>query len=74
MGVIVKDMEKPENCLKCPMQFGGWCYVAPPEIDERVTPTVDEAWEQGIKRLVHRMGCPDQNGVPLSHSRRNTAI
>lgn len=29
------------------MQFGGWCYVSPPEIDERVAPTVDEAVEQG---------------------------
>jgi hypothetical protein len=37
----------PENCIKCPLQFGGWCYAAPPEIDERVAPTVDEAVEQG---------------------------
>ncbi len=47
MSVVVKGMDMPENCLKCPMQFGGWCYVAPPEIDERVAPTVDEAAEQG---------------------------
>ena len=47
MSVIVKGMEMPENCLKCPMQFGGWCYAAPPEIDERVAPTVDEAVEKG---------------------------
>lgn len=47
MSVVVRGMEMPENCLKCPMQFGGWCYAAPPEIDERVAPTVDEAVEKG---------------------------
>lgn len=47
MSVVVKWMRMPENCIKCPLQFGGWCYVAPPEIDERVAPTVDEAVEQG---------------------------
>lgn len=45
--IAIKDFKMPENCLRCPMQFGGWCYVSPPEVDERVTPTVDEAWEQG---------------------------
>lgn len=47
MSVVVRGMEMPENCIACPMQFGGWCYVAPPDIDERVAPTVDEAAEQG---------------------------
>ena len=47
MSVLIKGMKMPENCIKCPMQFGGWCYAAPPEIDERVAPTVDEAAEQG---------------------------
>ena len=48
MSIIVKGIKMPENCLKCPMQFGGFCSVQPPEIDEaRVAPTVDEAWEQG---------------------------
>ncbi len=47
MSVLIKGFKIPENCIKCPMQFGGFCYVAPPEIDERVAPTVDEAWEQG---------------------------
>jgi hypothetical protein len=47
MGVYIKGMRMPENCIKCPLQFGGWCYVSPPEIDERVAPTVDEAVEQG---------------------------
>lgn len=45
--IAIKGFEMPENCLRCPMQFGGWCYVSPPEVDERVAPTVDEAWEQG---------------------------
>lgn len=47
MSVLIKGMKMPENCIKCPMQFGGWCYAAPPEIDERVAPTVDEAVEKG---------------------------
>ena len=47
MSVLIKDMNMPENCIECPMQYGGWCYVAPEEIDERVAPTVAEAWEQG---------------------------
>ena len=47
MSVVVKGMRIPENCIRCPMQFGGWCYVAPSEIDERVAPTVDEAVEKG---------------------------
>jgi hypothetical protein len=46
-SIIVKGMQIPENCIKCPLQFGGWCYAAPPEIDERVAPTVDEAVERG---------------------------
>ena len=38
----------PDNCLKCPMQFGGMCYIQPAWVDEaRVAPTVEEAWEQG---------------------------
>lgn len=47
MSVIVKGMKMPENCIKCRMLFDGWCYVSPPDIDERVAPTVEEAWEQG---------------------------
>ena len=46
-SIIVKGLRMPENCIACPMQFGGWCYAAPPEIDERVAPTVDEAVEKG---------------------------
>ena len=47
MSVLIKGFRMPENCIACPMQFGGWCYVSPPEIDERVAPTIDEAVEQG---------------------------
>lgn len=48
MGVYIKGMGMPENCIKCPMQFGGMCYVMPAEVDEsRVAPTVEEALKQG---------------------------
>lgn len=48
MSVIVRDMEMPENCLKCPMQFGGMCYVQPAWVDDaRVAPTPGEAVIQG---------------------------
>lgn len=48
MSVVVRGMEMPENCIKCPMQFGGMCYVQPTWVDEaRVAPTVDDAWKQG---------------------------
>ena len=48
MSVIVRGMKMPENCLRCPMQFGGMCYVQPEWVDDaRVAPTVDEAAEQG---------------------------
>lgn len=48
MSILVEGMKMPETCIQCPMQFGGFCYVQPPDIDEaRVAPTVDEAWEQG---------------------------
>ena len=48
MSILIKGMEMPENCIKCPMQFGGMCYVMPAEVDEsRVAPTVEEALKQG---------------------------
>ena len=48
MSILIKGMRMPENCIKCPMQFGGMCYVMPAEVDEsRVAPTVEEAWKQG---------------------------
>ena len=48
MSILIKGMRMPENCIKCPMQFGGMCYVMPAEVDEiRVAPTVEEALKQG---------------------------
>lgn len=47
MSVLIKGMKMPETCIECPMQFGGMCYVIPPDVDEcRVFPTVDECWEK----------------------------
>ena len=48
MGIYINGMRMPENCIKCPMQFGGMCHVMPAEVDEsRVAPTVEEALKQG---------------------------
>ena len=44
--IAIKGFRMPERCAVCPMLIGGWCGVAPPEIDERVAETVEEAWEQ----------------------------
>ena len=44
--IAIKGFQIPETCISCPMQFGGWCGVAPSEVDERVAETVDEAWRQ----------------------------
>lgn len=44
--IAIKGFRIPETCISCPMQFGGWCGVAPPEVDERVAETVEEAWQQ----------------------------
>ena len=64
MGIYIKGMKMPENCIKCPMQFGGMCYVMPAEVDEgRVAPTVEEAWKQGKPDW-----CPLVE-VPVSHGR-----
>ena len=43
MSILIKGMEMPRTCIECPLQFGGMCYVQPPEIDQpRVAPTVEE--------------------------------
>lgn len=48
MGVYIPHEKIPGNCIVCKFQFGGWCSVAPPDVDDpKVAPTVDEAWEQG---------------------------
>ncbi len=44
--IAIKGFHIPETCLQCPMLVGGWCGASPPEIDERVAETVDEAYEQ----------------------------
>lgn len=62
MSIIVKGMKMPENCIKCPLQFGGWCYASPTEIDERVAPTVDEAWEQVKPDWCPLVALPDKHG------------
>ena len=45
--IAIKGFEMPRDCVNCVMQFGGWCMVSPPEVDERVAETVLEAIEQG---------------------------
>ena len=47
MSLLIKGMKMPESCIQCFAQMGGWCYVAPPEIDEKVAATVEKAAEQG---------------------------
>lgn len=48
MSIVVRGMQMPENCLKCPMQFGGFCFVQPEWVDEaRVAPSPGEAVIQG---------------------------
>lgn len=44
--IAIKGFQMPKDCINCVMQYGGWCGVAPPEVDERVAETVDEAWQQ----------------------------
>lgn len=61
-SILIKGMTMPENCIKCPLQFGGWCYASPPEIDERVAPTVDEAWEQGKPDWCPLVELPEKHG------------
>ena len=48
MSVLIKGVRLPSNCLHCPMQFGGFCYVKPDWVEDgRVASTVDEAYKQG---------------------------
>ena len=63
MSVLIKCMRMPENCIKCPMQFGGMCYVMPAEVDEgRVAPTVEEAWKQGKPDWCPLIEIPESHG------------
>lgn len=63
MGIYVKGMKMPENCIKCPMQYGGMCYVMPADVDEsRVAPTVEEAQKQGKPDWCPLVGIPEPHG------------
>ena len=43
MNILVKGMKMPWNCIVCPMQFVGMCYVQQPEVDDpRVAHTTDQ--------------------------------
>lgn len=66
MGVYIKGMRMPENCIECPMQFGGMCYVMPAEVDEsRVAPTVEDAWKQGKPDWCPLVEIPEPHGEHL---------
>jgi hypothetical protein len=63
MSILIKGMRMPENCIKCPMQFGGMCYVMPAEVDEsRVAPTVEEAWKKGKPDWCPLVEIPEPHG------------
>ena len=62
MSVMIRGMKMPKTCLECPLQFGGWCYAAPPEIDERVAETVDKAEEQKKPNWCQLVELPDTHG------------
>ncbi len=63
MSILIKGMRMPENCIKCPMQFGGMCYVMPAEVDERrVAPTVEEALKQGKPDWCPLVEIPEPHG------------
>ena len=63
MSILIKGMRIPENCIKCPMQFGGMCYVMPAEVDEsRVAPTVEAAQKQGKPTWCPLVEVPEPHG------------
>ena len=63
MSVLIKGMRMPENCIQCPMQFGGMCYVMPADVDEsRVAPTVEAAWKQGEPDWCPLIEIPEPHG------------
>ena len=63
MSILIKGMRMPKNCIKCPMQFGGMCYVMPADVDEsRVAPTVEEAWKQGKPDWCPLVEIPEPHG------------
>jgi DNA-directed RNA polymerase subunit RPC12/RpoP len=62
--IAIKGFQMPYNCIECPLQFGGWCGASPPEIDERVAETVDEAVRQKKPKW-----CPLVEVKPVERSR-----
>lgn len=69
MSVLIKNMTMPKNCIECPMQFGGWCYVCPPDIDERVAETVEEAVKQGKPDWCPLVEIEGDDVAPVVHGR-----
>lgn len=71
MSILIKGMVMPKTCIECPIQFGGMCYVQPPEIDEpRVAPTVDQcvsrtSWCPLIEIPEHHGDLIDRNNANL---------
>lgn len=45
--IAITGYKMPKDCVDCVMQMGGWCGVSPPEVDERVAETVEEAINNG---------------------------
>ena len=75
MGVYIKGMRIPENCIKCPMQFGGMCYVMPAEVDEsRVAPTVEAPQKQGKPTWCPLVEVPEPHGRLVDESNVKDAI
>lgn len=63
MNILIKGMRMPENCIECPMQFGGMCYVMPADVDEsRVASTVEEALKQGKPDWCPLVEIPEPHG------------
>lgn len=47
VSVLIKGKKMPNNCIECPLQFGGICYASPCDVDVIIAETVDEAAKQG---------------------------
>ena len=69
MSVLIKNTTMPKNCIECPMQFGGWCYVCPSDIDERVAETVEEAVKQGKPDWCPLVEIEGDDVAPVVHGR-----
>ena len=58
--IAIKGFRMPDTCIMCPMDFGGKCCVAPPNIDGRT----DQAPEQKKPEW-----CPLVEVKPVERSR-----